>query len=134
MELFPSENIKVNAIKYLHFRIRPATYILPYLQEEIEVPQVENEAKEKSKFNWRGLFTNDKHKKDENKFSLTQLRNEEEFKKIEAKLERTFKDILNMKLPEDLVFFSEMMERQLHELKDNLGSKGHKGSQIAWTS
>lgn len=27
-----------------------------------------------------------------------------------------------------------MMERQLHELKDNLGSKGQKGSQIAWTS
>lgn len=76
MELFPSENIKVNAIKYLHFRIKPASYILPYLQEEIEVPQVENENKEKSKFNWRGLFTNDKQKKDENKFSLTQLRNE----------------------------------------------------------
>lgn len=100
MQLFPSENIKVNAIKYLHFRIKPATYILPYLQEEIEIPEkVENEAKERSKFNWRGLFTNDKQKKDQNKFSLSQLRNEEEFKKIEAKLERTFKDILNMKLP-----------------------------------
>jgi hypothetical protein len=38
MELFPIENIKLNAIKYLHFRIKPATYILPYLQEETEYP------------------------------------------------------------------------------------------------
>lgn len=33
-ELFPVENIKLNALKYLHFKIKPATYILPYLQEE----------------------------------------------------------------------------------------------------
>jgi len=33
-ELFPEENIKINAFKYLFFRIKPATYILPLLQEE----------------------------------------------------------------------------------------------------
>lgn len=39
-ELFPSENIKINALKYLYFKIKPATYILPYLQEEpIDAPK-----------------------------------------------------------------------------------------------
>ena len=56
-ELFPLENIKINAFKYLHFRIRPATYILPFLQEEqveIQKKEVEEEKdKQLGKFNWK---------------------------------------------------------------------------------
>ncbi len=120
MELFPIENIKFNAIKYLHFRIKPATYILPYLQEETEhpSPKLEPDTKEKErKFNWRGLFASEKQKKEESKFSLSQLKNEDEFRRVESKVENTFKSILSIKLPEDLQYFSETMERQLSELK-----------------
>jgi hypothetical protein len=48
------------------------------LQEEVEVleQKQESEAKERGKFNWRGLFTSEKIKKEETKFSLSQLKNE----------------------------------------------------------
>ena len=123
-ELYPTENIKINAFKYLHFRIKPAAYILPYLQEEpLEFARKkEDEEKERErerekekggKFTWRSLFNSEKgiksEKKDENKFSLSALKNEEEFKTIEGRIESTFKNLLHIKMPEDLQYFSDNM-------------------------
>lgn len=31
---FPSENIRTNAIKYLFYKIKPGTYMLPYFQDD----------------------------------------------------------------------------------------------------
>lgn len=109
----------MNAFKYLYFKIKPASYILSYLQEdpEVEHTKVEVEPKDKSKFNWRQIFTSDKNKTDKKeegqKFTIAQLKNEEDYKKIENKIETTFKNILSVHMPEDLRYFSQTMEKQL---------------------
>jgi hypothetical protein len=101
----------MNAFKYLYFKIKPASYILPYLQEDPEVEtKVEIESKDKGKFNWRQMFTSDKNKSDKKeegqKFTMAQLKNEDEYKKIEHRIEATFKNILAVHMPEDLKYFS----------------------------
>lgn len=81
-ELFPLESTKMNALKYLHFQIKPATYILPYLQEEqIEAHKKETEkaGKKEGRFSWRTFFAD---KREENKFSLANLKQEAEFQKV----------------------------------------------------
>ena len=59
------------------------------------------------------MFNSDKtirgEKKEESKFTLSALRNEEEFKRTEARIEALFKNILPIKMPEDLRYFSETM-------------------------
>lgn len=37
-------------------------------------------------------------------------------------------------MPDDLKYFGETMERQLFELKENLGSRGGKGGVFGWTA
>ena len=95
-EQFPGDNIRANAIKYLYFRVKPAGYLLPYLQEE--GPQESSSQAQQPKpagnsFNWRSLFANDKHKKEE-KLTVAQLANSQEFKRVESKLEAAFKHAL----------------------------------------
>lgn len=47
-DAFPAYNIRVNAIKYLFFKIKPAAYMLPFFQEEepvVEKAKVEEKLK-----------------------------------------------------------------------------------------
>ena len=63
------------------------------------------------------------------------MKNEDEFKRTEAKLEGTFKNILPIQLPEDLTYFNKNMEKQLQELKTDLSnSKQNKTGHLEWTS
>jgi hypothetical protein len=34
IDSFPADNIRTNAIKYLYFKIKPGSYMLPYFQHE----------------------------------------------------------------------------------------------------
>ena len=89
-ELFPSENTKTNAFKYLHFRIKPATYILPFLQEEQAELTRKDPPEEKEKpgrSGWKNWFNSEKNsksldRKDDGKFNLNALKSEEEFRKV----------------------------------------------------
>jgi DNA recombination-dependent growth factor C len=53
---------------------------------------------------------------------------------VEANIETMFKNILQFRMPEDLQDFGDTMERQLGELKTELGQLRGKGGQTEWTA
>ena len=53
---------------------------------------------------------------------------------IESKMELYFRNILSLKMPEDLKYFSETSERQLQELKKEISQLKGGNSQVEWAS
>lgn len=56
-EMFPADNVKINAMKYLYFRARPGGYILPFLHEDYELEKLgeKEEIQDKDK-SWKSIF------------------------------------------------------------------------------
>ena len=55
---FPPDNIKTNAIKYLFFKMKPGSYILPFINgdEKLEEPEIQKNEESKSNSKWGSLF------------------------------------------------------------------------------